>query len=155
MIVAFTGHRPQKLGGFKLPNPIYINVCQQIDKVLKELKPEKVISGMALGVDQWAASISYRLGIPFIAAVPFIGQESVWATESKKIYNKLLAKAVEKVIVSDGEYSAQKLQIRNEWMVDHCDKLIGIWDGTPGGTGNCIKYAKLKNKEIIFINPHS
>jgi uncharacterized phage-like protein YoqJ len=155
MIIAFTGHRPQKLGGFKLPNPIYINVCRQIEQTLKDLKPEKVISGMALGVDQWAAIISYRLGIPFIAAVPFIGQESVWANESKKIYNKLLSKAVEKVIVSDGEYSAQKLQIRNEWMVDHCDKLIGIWDGTPGGTGNCIKYAKLKNKEIIFINPHS
>jgi uncharacterized phage-like protein YoqJ len=154
MIVAFTGHRPQKLGGFKLPNLIYINVCQQIDKVLKELKPEKVISGMALGVDQWAASISYKLGIPFIAAVPFIGQESVWATESKKIYNKLLAKAVEKVIVSDGEYSAQKLQIRNEWLCNHSDILLAIFDGSPGGTANCIKYAKSINMKIIIINPN-
>jgi len=144
MIVAFTGHRPQKLGGFKLPNPIYNNVCQQIEKT----------SGMALGVDQWAASISYKLGIPFIAAVPFIGQESVWATESKKIYNKLLAKAVEKVIVSDGEYSAQKLQIRNEWLCNHSDILLAIFDGSPGGTANCIKYAKSINMKIIIINPN-
>jgi len=154
MIVAFTGHRPQKLGGFKLPNPIYNNVCQQIEKTLRELKPDKVISGMALGVDQWAASISYKLGIPFIAAVPFIGQESVWATESKKIYNKLLAKAVEKVIVSDGEYSAQKLQIRNEWLCNHSDILLAIFDGSPGGTANCIKYAKSINMKIIIINPN-
>ena len=47
MIVAFTGHRPQKLGGYKLPNPTYIKVCQEIESTLKELKPEKVISGMA------------------------------------------------------------------------------------------------------------
>ena len=109
---------------------------------------------MALGVDQWAASISYKLGIPFIAAVPFIGQESVWATESKKIYNKLLTKAVERVIVSEGEYSAQKLQIRNEWLVDHCDQLIGIYNGDKsGGTFNCIEYAKKIGKKIIIIDP--
>lgn len=50
MIVAFTGHRPDKLGGYKLPNPTYVKVCQQIETKLVELKPEKIISGMALGV---------------------------------------------------------------------------------------------------------
>lgn len=153
MIVAFTGHRPDKLGGYTLPNPTYIKVCQSIEETLKELKPEKVISGMALGVDQWAAFIAYKLKIPFIAAVPFNKQDAVWKNESKSSYAKLLAKAAEVVIVSEGEYSAHKLQIRNEWMVDRCDKLIAIWDGTPGGTGNCIKYAKTKNREIIFIKP--
>lgn len=155
MIVAFTGHRPDKLGGYTLPNPIYNNVCRQIEAQLRELKPEKIISGMALGVDQWAAYIAFKNKIPFVAAVPFKDQDSVWFQESKLAYAKLLAKAVEVVIVSEGGYSAHKLQIRNEWMVDHCDKLIAIWDGTPGGTCNCIKYAKSKNKDIIFINPKS
>jgi len=153
MIVAFTGHRPNKLGGFSLPNPIYIKVCQQIESTLKELNPEKVISGMALGVDQWAAFISYKLKIPFIAAVPFINQESKWPTFSQETYNKLIKLASEKVIVSDGEYSANKMQIRNEWMVDRCDQLIAIWDGSSGGTGNCVNYAKSKNKSIIYIDP--
>jgi uncharacterized phage-like protein YoqJ len=153
MIVAFTGHRPEKLGGYKLPNPIYIKVCQQIESTLKELNPEKVISGMALGVDQWAAFISYKLKIPFIAAIPFINQESKWPTFSQETYNKLIKLASEKVIVSDGEYSANKMQIRNEWMVDRCDQLIAIWDGSSGGTGNCVNYAKSKNKSIIYIDP--
>lgn len=153
MIVSFTGHRPQKLGGFKLPNPTYIKVCQKIESTLKELNPEKVISGMALGVDQWAAFISYKLKIPFIAAVPFINQESKWPTFSQETYNKLIKLASEKVIVSDGEYSANKMQIRNEWMVDRCDQLIAIWDGSSGGTGNCVNYAKSKNKSIIYIDP--
>lgn len=73
MIVSFTGHRPDKLGGYKLPNPTYLKVCRDINWLLKELNPEKIISGMALGVDQWAAHIAYKLGTPFVAAIPFEG----------------------------------------------------------------------------------
>jgi uncharacterized phage-like protein YoqJ len=155
MIVAFTGHRPDKLGGYKLPNPTYIKVCQQIDKILKELKPEKVISGMALGVDQWAAMIAYKLGIPFLAAIPFEGQENKWPPESQKTFNLLRRLASEEVIVSPGVYATSKLQTRNEWMVDNCDKLIAVWDETPGGTANCINYAKSIGREIIFIDPRA
>lgn len=40
-------------------------------------------------------------------------------------------------------------------MVDHCNHLIAIWDGTPGGTFNCLKYAvaKLTQPYITIINP--
>jgi uncharacterized phage-like protein YoqJ len=153
MIVAFTGHRPDKLGGYKLPNSTYLRVCQKIDAKLKELKPEKVISGMALGIDQWAAFIAHKQKIPFIAAVPFFNQECKWPQSSQETYRKLIKLAVEIVIVSEGGYSAAKMQIRNEWMVDHCDKLIAVWDGTDGGTGNCVKYARAIKKEIIYIDP--
>ncbi len=153
MIVAFTGHRPSKLGGYDLPNPTYIHVCRQIGRVLREEQPEKIISGMALGADQWAAYIAYKLSIPFIAAIPFLNQECKWPEKSQRTYQHLLGLASEKIIVSPGEYSASKMQIRNEWMVNHCDKLVAIWDGTPGGTKNCINYAKSIGKEIIFIDP--
>lgn len=155
MIVAFTGHRPDKLGGYKLPNPTYIYVCQEIEKNIKALNPDKIISGMALGVDQWAAHIAYKLGIPFIAAVPFEGQEGKWPDVSKNTYIRLLNVASEIVIVSPGGYAASKLQIRNQWMVDNCNKLIAVWDGTAGGTGNCVKYAKSKkiDEDIIYVDP--
>lgn len=153
MIVAITGHRPPKLGGYKVPNPTYIKVCQKIEAALKELKPEKAITGMALGVDSWFASICVKLGIPFIAAIPFLGQEGVWPEESKRIYRILLKRAESQHVVSEGGYAAQKLQIRNEWMVDNCDKLIAIWNGTQGGTGNCYKYAESVGRDIYRINP--
>ncbi len=155
MIAAFTGHRPQKLGGFQLPNPTYIRICHRIEDTLRDLRPDKVISGMALGIDQWAAFVAHRLGIPFIAAVPFVNQEAKWPAPSQKLYLGLLKMASEVVIVSEGEYSPAKMQIRNEWMCNHCDKLIAVWDGTPGGTGNCIKYAQSINREIIFIDPNN
>lgn len=153
MIIGFTGHRPDKLGGYKVPNPIYIKVCNEIERLLKELQPEKIISGMALGVDQWAAYIAFKLKIPFVAAVPFEGQEIKWPAKSQELYHKLLNKASEVVVVSGGTYSASKLQVRNRWMVDYSDKMIAVWDGTPGGTANCINYAESVKKEIIFIDP--
>jgi uncharacterized phage-like protein YoqJ len=157
MIVAFTGHRPDKLPdketGYKFPNPTYLYVCQQLEKTLKELKPDKAISGMALGVDQYAAFVCIKLGIPFIAAQPFKGQEQMWSGENQKTYKRLLAKATEVVIVSDGGYSPKKMQIRNEFMVRACDKLIAVWDGSKGGTANCVAYAKSINKPVIIIDP--
>lgn len=159
MIVAFCGHRPDKLPnketGYKIPNPTYIKVCQDIEAALKELKPEKVITGMALGVDQWAAAIAYKLKIPFLAAIPFENQESKWPEESQKAFRLLRKLASEEVIVSPGKYAASKMQIRNEWMVNNCDKLIAVYDGSPGGTGNCVEFAKSINKDIFYINPRA
>lgn len=155
MIVAFTGHRPDKLGGYKLPNDTYIKVCRDIDWLLKELNPEKVISGMALGVDQWAANIAYKLGIPFVAAIPFEGQELAWPEASQKTYRLLRKLASEEVIVSPGGYLADKMQVRNIWMVDNCDSLIAVWDGSKGGTGNCVEYAKSVDRKIYQIDPRA
>lgn len=153
MIVAFTGHRPDKLGGYKLPNDTYIKVCRDIDKALRELKPDKVITGMALGVDQWAAMIAYKLKIPFIAAIPFENQESNWPEKSQRAYRLLRKLAIEEVIVSPGSYSIDKMQTRNVWMVDNCNKLIAVWDGSKGGTSNCVKYAESIDRDIYYINP--
>lgn len=159
MIVAFSGHRPDKLPdketGYMLPNPTYNYICQQTEKWLLELKPNKCISGMALGYDSYAANICIKLDIPFIAAIPFEGQEKMWPDKSKKTYYKLLEKASEKIVVCEGGYSAHKMQVRNEWMVNHCDLLLACWDGSKGGTSNCVDYAmkKLGKDKIIIIDP--
>lgn len=154
LTVSFTGHRPNKLNGFDIPNPIYNFVCQEIVKALKEIRPDKVISGMALGVDQWAAFVAYKLGIPFVAAIPFENQECKWPSKSQEIYRKLRKLASEEVIVSPGGYTAAKMQIRNQWMCDKADKLIAVYNGDKfGGTFNCVQYAISINKDIYYINP--
>jgi uncharacterized phage-like protein YoqJ len=153
MIIGFSGHRPSKIGGFELPNPTYIYICQQLEKRLLELKPEKTVSGMAIGFDQYAANICIKLGIPFIASVPFLGQETRWPQKSQETYRKLLAKAAEVIIVSEGGYAAWKMQTRNQHIVDISDLLIACFDGTTGGTFNCVQYAKQQGKEVIVIDP--
>ncbi len=153
MIVAFTGHRPNKLGGYRTPNPIFRWVCWSIEEQLDFLNPSHAISGMAQGVDLWAAHICYRRKIPFTAAVPFVGQEKVWPEQARVRWEFLLGRAAKVEVVSKGGYSPDKMQKRNEWMVDHCDVLLAVWDGTSGGTGNCVHYAEKKKKQIIRITP--
>jgi uncharacterized phage-like protein YoqJ len=153
MIISGTGHRPSKIGGFIIPNKTFNYICRTAEEILIRESPSKIITGMALGWDTWLAQISYKLKIPFIAAVPFTGQESVWPAQSQKLYRELLELADEVVIVSDGIYSSRKMQLRNEWMVNHSDKVLAVWDGSNGGTGNCVRYAESVSKEIIRIDP--
>lgn len=153
MIVAFTGHRPDKIGGYDMSSPEIRKIRYELFTKLKKLKPKKAISGMALGVDQLAAEACIAAEIPFIAARPFIGQELKWPLESQKRYRELLGQASEIVTVCDGAYAAWKMQKRNEWMVDHCDLLLAVWDGSAGGTANCVKYARSIGKTILHYNP--
>ena len=110
---------------------------------------------MALGCDMWFANVAHKLNIKFIAAIPFENQECKWPMQSQLTYQKLRKLASEEVIVSSGGYAAYKMQVRNEWMTDHCDKLVAVFipTETSGGTYNCIQYAKKINKEIIYIDP--
>jgi uncharacterized phage-like protein YoqJ len=152
MIIGVTGHRPDKLGGYR-PNETQMKVRQAITAKLVELKPEKLVTGMALGVDQWAAEACIFLGIPFIAAVPFEGQHLAWPAESQQRWLDLIAKAAEVVHVCSPGYAVWKMQTRNKWIVDHCDLLLGVWDGTPGGTKNCLDYADKKGRQRVVIDP--
>lgn len=150
MIVAATGHRPDKIGGYDYYHPQRAWIREQMKKALVDLGATKTISGMALGIDQDFAQVSIELGLPFIAALPFLDQESRWNKSSQEYWWWLLERADDMVIVSPGEYSAAKMQVRNEWMVDHCDRLLAVWDGTDGGTGNCVKYAMRTKPECIY-----
>lgn len=145
MIWAATGHRPDKLGGYGVESRL-IAIAQ--DWIVKA-KPEKVIIGMALGWDQAVGKACLAWGIPYIAAVPFIGQANKWPAESQMTYWRLLDKASSIVTISDGPYSAKAMQQRNRWMVDNSQSIVALWNGCiTGGTANCIKYAMKKRRPI-------
>lgn len=151
MIIAFTGHRPDKLGDWDPLHPVVAQVKKSIRHALAARWPAKVISGMALGVDQWAAQEAVDLGIPFVAAVPCDNHEARWPLPSKERYHALLAKAAEVVVVRPGPYHEWKMDRRNEWMVDNCDLLLAVWDGSSGGTANCVRYAESVGRDVICL----
>lgn len=148
--VAGTGHRPDKTGGYG-PRA-YDRLQGVIIPWLEENKPECVISGMALGWDQALADCAIWMQIPLIAAIPFKGQERKWPLESQQNYQRILNQATTIKIVCEGEYVSWKMQKRNEWMVDNCDLVLALWDGSPGGTANCIKYADGKKPIVNLYN---
>lgn len=146
MIIAATGHRPDKLGGYGYKTEQRLLSLALV--YLEEQRPEEVITGMALGWDTAVAMAAYCLGIPFIAAVPFIGQQYNWDPEHIRRYHEILSAAAEVVTVSPGGYTPHVMEIRNRWMVHRADRIMALWDGSGGGTGNCIRYANRKKVEI-------
>jgi uncharacterized phage-like protein YoqJ len=131
---------------------------EELNKLLTKLRNKyediELISGMAISWDTIAAELAQPGEL--IAAIPFKGQEKMWPQESKELYWRLLYTAKEKHIISEGGYSAYKMQVRNVWMSDRCSCAIALWDGTErGGTWNCIQYLVKIGKPIIVINPNT
>lgn len=162
--VMVTGHRPDKLFGYNIRADAYTPLRQQIDTVLLDIQKEKqsvaCISGMALGADTIFAEEAIKLGLRLLAYIPFKEQSRVWNPADQKHWRDLLDMASFIHITGVLSKGADKwevsrlLQKRNCDMVDTCDRVIGIWNGDRnGGTFNCLRYAKEKNKEIIIINP--
>ena len=154
MILAGTGHRLDKLalpGHSGYSDFVRDRLVDLAEAVLRKLGPDKVYSGMALGWDMALAEAAWRCDLPWVAAVPFVGQEGRWPEKSRQHYEWLLGKANDVVVVCPGEYAAWKMQRRNEYMVDNSNLLLALWNGSPGGTGNCIAYAKHKRIEILNV----
>jgi uncharacterized phage-like protein YoqJ len=123
----------------------------------------RFIYGGALGVDTWAGEIVADLAqwyaihddikIYLELYSPFEGQEVKWKEEDQMRYFNLMARCDKVVEVCEPGYAAWKMQKRNEAMVDASDLVIAVWDGTDGGTANCVRYAEKQGKQIVRINP--
>jgi uncharacterized phage-like protein YoqJ len=149
LTVAFTGHRPPKLGGYGEQTDAQLIALA--DMILRETQPSCVIQGMALGWDQAVAYAAIRRHMRVIAALPFAGQAVMWPEAAKARYERILERCSEVIIVSPGVYSAAKMQIRNQWMVDRGDYLIALHDGSSGGTGNCVEYAHKVHLPVLNV----
>lgn len=147
----FTGHRPHKLH-----QPEWVIVAG-LKKCIRDAVGAgfvTFISGMARGVDIWAAEIVLKLKeeghpIHLIAAVPHEGFERSWDKDWKKRYDDVLAKA-DLVKVICPKYHRGCYQVRNEWMVNHSARLIAAYNGEPGGTKNTIDYASRQGVETVY-----
>ncbi len=152
-IIAVTGHRPDKLGGYTA----YDNhkAIRRHMKNFLEQAPEGelvLVSGGALGIDQFWIQVGLYLDLPVVAALPFVGYNEKWPREARRKYEKLLDRCDEVRYICEPGYAAWKLQTRNEWMVDHSTSLVAYWNGTPSGTQNCIDYAAVCGKTITQFN---
>ena len=151
----FTGHRPNKLFGYDMNNKSYQNLAKRVKCLARYLHTEygviNFISGGAIGFDTVAffAIESLKKDYPSIKnilAIPFIGQENRWKEDSIERYKKMLNLADDIIYVDQIEkYKtssiAGKLNKRNHYMVDNSSYLIACYDGTKGGTYNCLEYA--------------
>lgn len=150
--VCFTGHRPEKLTRFERL------IKRDLEKQIRQAIADGLnvfISGMARGVDIWAAEIVLKLRdagqpIKLMCACPYDGFEQGWSKEWQERYSTILAAADYVKYVCPG-YSRSCFQIRNEWMVNHSARVIAVFNNQPSGTMNTIEYAIRQNVPVEFI----
>lgn len=110
--VAFTGHRPDKLYGYNKDDnfPILVKLKEVIIDSINN-GTTTFMSGMAQGVDLWAAEIVADLRdrkyphIKLIAAIPFVGQETKWPPSSRRYWEDIKQRCDEVRYVSEEGYT--------------------------------------------------
>ena len=160
MKVALTGHRPQRLG---LPEDESDIAWKKIEEwIIEQLfkmnevsylngKNLEVYCGMASGSDFVfgivAALAKVNRIIPLVlhCVLPCKNYNS-----SHPFYKDMKKYADEWVELSDEFYKGCD-NVRDQYMVDHCDVLLAIWDGNKsGGVWFTIRKAQKAGKEIVF-----
>ena len=140
MRLIVTGHREYKL----VQNGYDVGwITDSIEQILMEVYDFKPLcySGMADGVDLIFCKLCSNLDLPFIACVPFEGQEHNMIMLHKVMRDQLLSEAKE------------IKKVKNSWMVENCDTAIVIFDGNKGGTANVVQQLVEKKKNFFWINP--
>ena len=146
---AFTGHRPQSLPfGFDESDKRCTSLKSVMrDQIVALIENEGVthfITGMALGVDMYAAEIVLDLKskyphITLESAIPCETQAIKWSVASRERYYNIAAKC-DKETMLQREYTSDCMDKRNRYMVDHADYILAV----------CVK-AKLFCPEIAGL----
>ena len=148
----FTGHRPEKLN--RSEHEIKLELKREICCALED-NFTVFISGMARGVDIWAAEIVLQLrkeGVPvkLICACPYPSFDKNWSSSWQTRYTAILRTADLVRFISPC-YNSRCFQVRNEWMVNHSAKVIAVFNGQPSGTKNTIEYARQQGISVHQI----
>lgn len=141
MNIMVTGHRPQHIpvgaeAYVKAAFVLFLNAvaCECALPVSGVM----LISGMAVGSDQWCAEAALDVGAPVWAAIPFPGQENVWGKVAQDRYRKTLARCTQKHMVSsraplDSRDATRMLLARDAWMVERAQAAFAVWSGKRSG----------------------
>lgn len=158
----FTGHRPQALpsgGDERAPACVRLKdaLRREIAALVQERGVTHFISGMAQGIDQWAAGLVAQLRgqyphLSLEGAVPCAGQESGWSRDKQLQYHAL-RRQCDRWTILQPAYTRGCMQARNRYMVDNSDIVLAVWDGRPGGTGSTVAYARKRGRCLLILDP--
>lgn len=150
MKIAFTGHRPNRLGGF---GPKARSTLQAYARrVLLPLDPKIIIvQGCALGWDMAIGKEAIRQGHRVISCIPVRGFNSRWNMDDVWELEGILNSSHKVVTVTEGPYCPKALNKRNEYMVDMSDELYSLCSGAQSGTLNCVNYAERQGKNVNHL----
>lgn len=174
--IAFTGHRPKDLWGYKDRAP-YTTLCEQIANAIADVagdhKDVRVITGGAQGVDQvtfWAAEHLKNDSSRTITNelhIPLPNQPSRWIKDGmfgQDEYKKLVKRAdIIRRIYEEYPQLTEPVPLllqRNKTMIDEADAVIAVSKNnledalkSRGGTAHAMRYAHDTNTLLAVLDP--
>lgn len=157
----FTGHRSSKLPwGGNEADARCLELKRKLADALEELYGQGVrhfICGMATGCDMFFAEAVLALrerrpDVTLEAAVPCEEQDRRWTHGLSERYDRLLAECDSRTLVSRA-YTPECMMRRNRYMVDNAGTVLAVFNGSPGGTFNTLRYAVGLGRKIVEIEP--
>ena len=159
MVCGFTGHRPEKLPWGTVEEDSRCRALKVlIAREVKQAADAGVTDfacGMARGCDTYFAEavLALRDEMPCLrltAWLPCAGQADLWQ-EADRIRWKNLLDCCDEVRILEPVYSDGCMLRRDKAMVDGADMILSVWDGSAGGTGWTVSYAKRQGKPVRAI----
>ena len=141
--VAFTGHR----------HLLYKNVVPKLAQINTTHPGATWITGGAYGLDTHAAHYALDHSIPLWLILPFSVEVLCkrWPQDDARLILARSVKECARLTVLNTRFSMGAYQVRNVAMVDACDCLYAFFDGSSGGTANCVKYALQVGRNTVRV----
>ena len=148
----FTGHRPEKLTADE--KTVKALLGRAIDAAI-DAGYDTFISGMARGVDLWAAELVLErraAGEPvkLIAALPYPSPTNGTGSAHRRRATVVLTQADAVEVICIG-YTKGCFHKRNAWMISRASRRIAVYDGCAGGARDTIARAEKAGLEIVMI----
>lgn len=163
---AVTGHRPGKLHLGSENSSAAVRLKQAIHAQLLLLYHQGIrcfYLGGALGVDLWAGEILLYMkeqedcqDLEIVLAIPFQGYNLRWKQKDLERLARLREASSQTVIVcEDGSSPVRCYRTRNQYLVDHADCLLAVYDPAlwKSGTGMTVRYGEKKGISILYLHP--
>ena len=161
---AFSGQHPQNLPfGFNEEDDQCIKLKKTLrNQIINLIENEGVshfISGMAVGVDMYAAEIVLGLKaaypeITLECAIPCESQAEKWPENLRDRYFGIASRCDRETLIQTHS-TPGCMEKRNRYMADHADVLIAVWDGRHGRPGKTVEYIHQQGKPAIIIDPET
>ncbi len=136
MIYGVTGHRDAGQKPGELEDFARLIVARMIDTGCTE-----IANGMAWGWDMAVAAACVDLKLPFIALLPFPGQQQRWAEKDVTLFPKLLAEA--RTVWYAGKLRLNENYLkRDRLIVQSASQLWALDSGRPSGTHTTVLFAE-------------
>ena len=136
-------------------------IVRFFQELLKKYEAITLLSPLAEGADQYVAALFLEQGnhgskIRLQVPLPFEERcyRDEMGDEAAASFLKLSRKADE--VWAIPETDSDPYRNLGHYLVDHCDILLCLWDGTynhkAGGTGDTVAYAQERNRKTVHLH---